>query len=199
MFRAAKTAENVNYDILHGVTKIVWHDFKTNMKLLQSSNFPENSQREEVEFGRDLGCSSPSGEDRDVGSLHFVGEDVHPPEQGGRLTTTSQKRREKRRRRKTKKTAPLASQHQHQQDSDRDAGAPFGASSSQTLTIERMSVGLLDPNDRQEVPVADTCKVISAFLQSLKFQHHWKVLKDRSSRLKIFCVILLFSFYTPPK
>ena len=135
---------------------IVWHEFKTNLKLLQGSNPPENSQREEVEFGRALGCSSPSGED----------QDVHPPEQGGGLTTTSQKRREKRRRRKTKKTAPLASQHQ--QESDRDAGAPFGASSSQTLTMERMNVGLLDPNDRQEVPLADTCKVISAFLQSLK-------------------------------
>ena len=144
-------------------------------------------------MGRALGSSNLSAEDQDVGSLHFVGEDVHSPEQGGRLTTTSQKRREKRRRRKTKKTAPLASQHQHQQESDRDAGAPFGASSSQTLTIERMSVGLLDPNDRQEVPLADTCKVIIAFLQSLKFQHHWKVLKDRSSRLKNCCVILLFS------
>ena len=84
-----------------------------------------------------------------------------------------------------------APQYQHQQGSDRDAGAPFGASSSQTLTIQ--SVGLLDPNDRQELPLADTCKVISAFLQSLKFQHHWKVLKDRSSRLKNCCVILLFS------
>ena len=109
------------------------------------------------------------------------------------MTTTSQKRRERRRRRKSKKTAPLASQHQHQQGSDEDTRAPFGTSSSQTSTIERKSFGLLDPNDRQEVPLAGTCKVISAFLQSLKFQHHWKVLKDRSSRLKNCCVILLFS------
>ena len=142
-------------------------------------------------MGRALGSSNLSAEDRDVGSLHFASQDVHLPEQAGRLTTTSQKRREKRRRRKTKKTSPLASQHQHQQESDRDAGAPFGASSSQTLTMERMSVGLLDPNDRQEVPLADTCKVISAFLWSLKFQHHCNGLKDRPYRLKIalcFCI-----------
>ena len=149
-------------------------------------------------MGRALGSSNLSAEDRDVGSLHFASEDVHPPEQAGRLTTTSQKRREKRRRRKTKKTAPLASQHQ--QESNRDAGAPLGASSSQTLTMERISVGLLDPNDRQEVSLADTCKVIRAFLQSLKLQHHSKVLKDGSSRLKNSCVILFFStIFMPPK
>ena len=149
MFRAAREAENVNCDI------------KWTLKL-QSSSLPENSQREEVELGRALGSSNLNGDDRDVGSLHFASE-VHSPEQAGRLTTTSQKRKERKRRRKTKKTTPTP-QHQHQQQADEDARAPSRASSSQTSSMERGSAGLLDPNATQEGPVADTCKVFSAFL-----------------------------------